>query len=444
MKKKWRVTLGLMVLLLSLSLIVACSSNNGDNGGQASAGEGSNAGGGTDEVVEIEVWTWPNNDATFEKLTIPMFEEKFPHIKVNVQAFGADVYQDRLSTALIAGEGPDVAMVLIEATANFREMGMFEDLSQEPYNVHQYKDKYVDLVWNYIEDENGYVFALPKNPAPGAMFYNKRVFEEAGLPTDPMEVHEVLKTWDDFIAAAEKIVIPGQRWMLGTPNQIRDVISHQAASSYFTEDGEIDIDNPVFMDIYRIVQELHEMGAFAPFHEWSTEWNGTMQTGSVAVYMYGNWFGRFLKNNAEGTDGDWGVTFAPAYNGQHSFNNGGDFIGIVSTSKHKEEAWEFIKFVSQDLGNLEAMYVEDDLYPGWIEALDLEWMNKPDEFFGGQVTNEIFSVVAEEMAAPRVTKYDPIAKQVTEDLLMNITLGGMDIESALEWAKEELRAHMED
>src|SRR5690349_13528348 len=61
---------------------------------------------------QITVWTWPDNDKTFEK-TIPIFEKKFPKITVKVQAFDSNSYHDKLLASLVAGSGPDVAMVEI-------------------------------------------------------------------------------------------------------------------------------------------------------------------------------------------------------------------------------------------------------------------------------------------------------------------------------------------
>ena len=50
-----------------------------DGGGSGSSSNGGNSG-------QITVWTWPDNDKTFAK-TVPIFQQKFPGIKVNVQAF---------------------------------------------------------------------------------------------------------------------------------------------------------------------------------------------------------------------------------------------------------------------------------------------------------------------------------------------------------------------
>src|SRR5262249_45221610 len=89
--------------------------------GGDSSGTGSNS-------AQITVWTWPDNDKTFAK-TVPIFQKKFPNIKVNVQAFDATSYHDKLLAAIVAGSGPDVAMVEIGNVAKFKGKPGFVDLS---------------------------------------------------------------------------------------------------------------------------------------------------------------------------------------------------------------------------------------------------------------------------------------------------------------------------
>lgn len=413
-----------VVLFIFIFLFTACSSNENTGGAKGK--------------TEITVWTWPNNDQTFEEITIPLFEEKHPYINVTVQGFSQDSYHDKLATAAVSGEGPDVAMVEIANVVKFKELGAFEDLSKEPYGANEFEGQYVDFFWDYVTGEDGYIFALPKNSAPAAMFYNKTLFKDAGLPTEPEDVHNLLKTWDDYIEVAGKLSKTGKQWMIDTPSGIVDTIMQQAGTSYFNEEGKLQIDNEDFKYGYDLAKKLNDLEAISPYEAYSPEWNASMQNGTVATFFAGNWFGKYLKNNAVGTEGEWGITYAPEYKGQSSFNNGGDFIGILKDSKNKEAAWEFVKFVSQDMDNLKGMYEKDELYPAYLAGMEEEWMNQENEFFGGQVTNEVFQNVQEKMGNPYVTENDPIAKDAVQKMLTNITFGGKSIEDALGQAEDEI------
>ncbi|GAB2546568.1 ABC transporter substrate-binding protein [Gracilibacillus alcaliphilus] len=431
--KKWWVAVGLLLAVV----LSACSSDSNSNG------SGSDNRSDDDGEVNLTVWTWPNNDQTFENITIPLFEEEHPNIKVTVQAFGQDQYADKLSSSLIGGNVPDVAMVEINNVENVKNLELFEDLSQEPYNAGEFSSKYLDYFWDYVTNEDGYIFALPKNSAPAAMFYNKPIFEAAGLPTDPEAVHELLSTWEDYLAVAEDLSINGEQWMLGVPSEIANAVTQQAGTAYFNEQGDLQIDNEEFMYVYDLVDQLGDIGAFSPYEQYSPEWNAAIQQGNIATFLFGNWFGKYLKNNTDGAEGEWGVTYAPGYQGNSSYNQGGDFIDIPKDGSNKEAAWEFVKFVTQNEDNFQAMYEQDELYPAYLEMLDKEWMNNENPFFGNQVTNEIFQTVAEDMTAPYVTENDPVAGEGVKNLLANITLGNMEIEQALEQAKQEIEAKIQ-
>ncbi|MGP4039055.1 ABC transporter substrate-binding protein [Gracilibacillus sp. D59] len=424
--------------LMVLFILSACSEDAADSNGSSSEDDVDNES--EDETVDLTVWTWPNNDQTFEDITIPLFQEEYPNINVTVQGFGQDQYADKLSSALIGGDVPDVAMVEINDVVNIKNLELFEDLSQEPYNAGELSEDYLDYFWDYVTNDDGYIFALPKNSAPAAMFYNKPIFEEAGLPTDPEGVHELMATWEDYVNVAEDLTVEGEQWMLGVPLEILNAVTQQAETAYYNENNELQIDNEHFMYVYDTVEQLGDMGAFSPYEQYSPEWNAAIQQGSIATFLFGNWFGKYLKNNTDGAEGDWGVTYAPAYQGTSAYNQGGDFIGIPKEAENKDAAWKFVQFVTQNSENLQAMYEQDELYPAYLDAVDEDWMNNENPFFGGQVTNEIFQEVAEKMATPYVTENDPVATDGVNSMLTNITLGDMEVEQALEQAKQEIEA----
>ena len=65
-----------------------------------------------------------------------------------------------------------------------------------------FKDFYTPGTWSSVNINDG-VYALPMDSGPMAWFYNKGVFDKAGV--DPTQV----RTWDDFYEAAKKIRATG-------------------------------------------------------------------------------------------------------------------------------------------------------------------------------------------------------------------------------------------
>jgi ABC-type glycerol-3-phosphate transport system substrate-binding protein len=166
-----------------------------------------------------------------------------------------------------------------------------------------------------------------------------------------------------------------------------------------------------------------------------------MQNGTIATYLYGNWFGGLLKSvYAKGTDGKWGVTDAPAFQGNSAYDSGGDFIGILETSQNKAAAWNFIKFVTQDPDSLKTMYLSNDLYPAWSPALTQQWLNTSDTFYSGQQVNKIFSQVQEKMTPPVTNPNDPIVSSVMTSALQDLTQGNLSVDAVLDKAEQQIKA----
>lgn len=426
------IALGLSTSAIS-SLLEACG---GSGGGSGSSSNGGNSG-------QITVWTWPDNDKTFAK-TVPIFQQKFPNIKVNVQAFAnADTdYATKLLTAIVSGTGPDVAMVEIGVVAKFKSKPGFVDLSQAPYDATQYKSNYAAYSWNYIADrQTGKIFALPKNTGPGGMFYRRDLFQKAGLPTEPTQVNALLKDWDAFLSVGKKLTVSGKQWMVGVPSQIFHTMAAEAGLSYYDAQGNLQLDNSNFRTAMQRTKDAWQAGIISPLDEWSSEWGATMQNGTIATYLYGNWFGGILKTvYAPGTAGDWAVTYAPAFQGNTAYDSGGDFIGILESSQNKQAAWNFIKFVTQDMDSLKTMYLANDLYPSWQPTLSQSWLNQSDAFYKGESVNQVFSQVQQKMVPPVTNPNDAIVGTVVTSMLSDITRGNLSIDAALSKAKQQIKA----
>jgi len=83
----------------------------------------------------------------------------------------------------------------------------------------------------------------------GGMFYNKTMFEQAGLP-DPYELQEKGEwTWDAMLDAAKKLTTGSNYGMSGDPNLLAEYfIATNDAKILDTETGEVVMDSPNAME----------------------------------------------------------------------------------------------------------------------------------------------------------------------------------------------------
>lgn len=390
----------------------------------------------------ISVWTWPNNDRTFNAL-LPTFNEAYPNIEVNVQGYPTanGVYMNTLQRAFLSGSGPDVAMIELGMMALLRQREQWVDLREAPFNAGDFIDQFADFTVANVTLENGKIVALPKHTGPGGMFYRRDIFEEVGLPTDPDEVAELFSDWDAFIAEGSKLVIPNERWVIGDGEEILRAMMPQRGLYLFDAEGNLLFEDPTFREGLEKVREAAEAGMISPFTAWSPEWQGAFQRGQLATALYGNWFGGLLKRAyAPDQAGLWGIAPAPALDGNRSFNSGGDYIGILETSQNKEAAWAFVSWLVTHEDSLREQFQNDDLYPAYAPAMDADWLNYEDPYYGGQNVNAVFAPVQQNLTPYAINELDSVALDAMRNAINNVARGVMGVDEAIEAAIAEVDA----
>ncbi len=130
---------------------------------------------------------------------VSIFEQKNPGIKIDVQLTGYNDYFTKLATQVGGGNPPDVFEMNMENYLAYMLRGACADLSELGIDTANYSQGTLDAVSN-----DGKLYAVPMSFSTCLLFYNKALFDQAGIgyPTNEW-------TWDDALAAAEKIVAAG-------------------------------------------------------------------------------------------------------------------------------------------------------------------------------------------------------------------------------------------
>ncbi|MBS4201955.1 extracellular solute-binding protein [Bacillus sp. FJAT-49732] len=154
-----------------------------------------------------------------------------------------------------------------------------------------------------------YLFRNEVNES-GGMFYNKTMFEQAGLP-DPYELQEKGEwTWDAMLDAAKKLTTGSNFGMSGDPNLLAEYsIATNDAKILDTDSGEIVMDSPNAMEGLEFMASLINEHKVVKPNEGST-WDDPRQYFSEGlVGMTQGWVWE-----AEGrleAPFDWGYVFWP-------------------------------------------------------------------------------------------------------------------------------------
>ena len=408
-------TIALIGAVAMLSSVAACGSTSaGDSGSTGSS----------DKKIELTVWSW---DSTLPR-TVKGFEAKNPNIKVKVTNAGTnkDEY-NALSNAIEAGSGaPDIAQIEYYALPEYVIRGHLENLSD--LGASDFKDFYTPGTWSSVNINDG-VYALPMDSGPMAWFYNKGVFDKAGV--DPTQV----RTWDDFYEAAKKIravdsyitsdsgdagFFDSMTWLAGAkPFQTSSDGSEVTVN--LTEDKGV----KTFTDFW---QKLLDEGLLdTKTAGWSEDWFKGMVDGTIASLFTGAWMPANLANSAADGAGKWRVTQMPTADGSTTNSeNGGSSLAVLASTKKADAAYQFIEYANH--GDGVATRVDGGAFPADKASMESDSFKNTTtvknadgedvDYFGGQKYNEVLAQAAENVSSDyQFLPYEVKARTIFGDYL---------------------------
>ncbi|WP_053762570.1 MULTISPECIES: ABC transporter substrate-binding protein [Streptomyces] len=173
------------VVVLPLS---ACGS--GDGGGGSTDASGRIQG-----DITFQTWNLRANFKGYFEDLIAEFEKKHPGTDVKWIDQPAEGYADKISADAAGGTLPDVVNVSPDLVAPLAGAGLALDLDKA---AGQYEKEYLPGAWagHRIPGMSG-TYAFPWYLNTGPLFYNKSLFEEAGL-----DAGRPPRTYDDLFDAA--------------------------------------------------------------------------------------------------------------------------------------------------------------------------------------------------------------------------------------------------
>jgi multiple sugar transport system substrate-binding protein len=173
--------------------------------GTQSAGDGQAAP--AADVVTLTMWKGPHKAAGDEtKLcaqpTLNIFQEANPEIKVDFSEIPWDQYNEKFTAAFAAEAGPDVSYQT-ESFPRFVDADQVMQLDDMISASSFDREFFYPRMWETCT-YSGKTFAMPWITGGSNLFWNKDLFEKAGL--DPEKAPD---TTEEFLAAAQKITALG-------------------------------------------------------------------------------------------------------------------------------------------------------------------------------------------------------------------------------------------
>jgi len=293
---------------------------------------------------------------------VDAFNKQSPTIKVQLERLpgGWDEFTQKMMARIAAGSPSDIGRMSPVFMAGFEKVGALVDLmpfiEEEKFDLAQYWESAINAY-----KKEGRMYGFPAGIYTQAAFYNKSLFEEAGLPYPPTDWKD--DTWNvsKMVEYAKKLTKgEGPTKQFGMYIEIRpdrstwylwnngaDFINEEKTKSTVTE--------PAAIEALQLIQDLiwkYEVAA-TEISEKVLGMLDLFMTGRVGMFQSGQWM---LPGLAGIKDFKWGVAPYPAGKAGRFTMIWADSYTIFQGSKYPKEAWEVIKFFSGEGGNVLADY----------------------------------------------------------------------------------------
>lgn len=292
-------------------------------------------------------------------------------------------YHQKLTVAAAGNAAPDV--IFFGAGKDmpaYMDKGFFADLG--PYVSRSSSLKAEDFFpvdWQFCQWK-GKQYGIPWGSGCAAIFYNKKLFDEANVPYPPTDWNDPKWTWDAFLETAMKLTkgsgatktfgyAPNTWWVYTQPwiwaNGAPGVLDANATKSLLRETR--------VSDAIQWIADLSQKHHVAPLpSEMGQGLQNMLTSNRVAMWEANTGQVPFVSTYK---DFQWNVGAYPRGKDSPHPRNPVDSVTIWSGSKHADEAWKVVDFATSPNGlKLLTSYGED--IPSRVTVAESETFLRPN------------------------------------------------------------------
>ncbi len=302
---------------------------------EADASDGESASGETTSIRYLTFSAAPDHLEDLDAM-IAGFEAENPDVSVEVETLPYDDYFSVLRTQIAGDDAPDAFEVNYENFVSFAAAGTLADLGELTADTDT--SAYYQRAYEAFSLD-GKQYALPASYSTVVLFFNKELFDEAGLdyPTDDW-------TWEDEKNAAAELTALGDD-VYGFFGGIQFFEFFKTAAQNGCEildGGAVTIDEPECVEALQFMLDYVDSGSQPSEAQMAGLSDGEMfVNGELGMITTGIWmFDQFSEAGF-----DWDIAREPggSEGGSHFFANG---AAVSATSDNAEAAARWITYLT--------------------------------------------------------------------------------------------------
>ncbi|WP_214326335.1 ABC transporter substrate-binding protein [Nonomuraea sediminis] len=354
--------LGAVAGLTLVAVTAACGSSSSDEGK-----------GGPIQITFSYLWGGPEAQA-LEKI---IAEFNAGQKKIVVKGVSSPDFQKQLASMSGSKGAFDISDNFGNGVGSWAAKGILEPLDDYLAKDGVDTSDFVPAALQQMKYE-GKTYSLPIAVHSYQLLYNKKLFADAGIDQPPKTTEE----WAAAIAKLTKTDGAGNLTQLGLGNpdsgSTFSTLAYQFGGDWFDGSGKATPTNPGNLAALKFYTDnvTAKYGAdkvlkfTSGFGEYASPQN-PFYIGKVAMVIDGEWQPRFIAQNAPKLE--WGVAALPYPSSQPQLEGTTQLTAstlfIPRNSAHKQEAWEFMKFMMDKKAMLDFTYALGNL-PSRLSLLD--------------------------------------------------------------------------
>ncbi|SER45592.1 carbohydrate ABC transporter substrate-binding protein, CUT1 family [Faunimonas pinastri] len=359
------------------------------------------------------------------------FEKAHPDVKVNLEFVPYESLHDKIVTAQASGSGYDVVLFDVIWPAEFAKGNFLKDVTSKIPAADS--SKVFDGAWSTVTYD-GKRYGMPWILDTKYLYYNTEMLQKAGIDHPP-------KTWAELEADAkvikdQKIVEYPIVWSWSQAEALicdyTTLVSAYGGS--FFKDGKPSFNEDGALDALKFMKtSLDDKVTNPNSREYLEEdVRKTFSNGDAAFAL--NWTYMYNQANDPAQSkiaGKVGVAPAPGVEGKSEVSamNGSMGLGVTSGSKHPDEAWSFISYLtSQDVQN---KYAKLSL-PIWKSSYDDPAVAKGQE----QLVAAAKQSIAVMYPRPMIASYQRLSS-VLQTQIQSALFGSSEPKAAMDEAAHQ-------
>lgn len=356
-KSKKNLVIMSLAFTLTASLVLGgCGGKNGTSGGSGiDASPGSTAKGdpqskaGNKTLVAVMWGEQARWDA--QKKVNDAFTQKYPNLKIDLQTMPNDTFFTKLQTMIAGGTPPDISLMNEMSTPTYAAKGIMTDLTDYINKDKTFKKDSIPAGMYGPFTVNGKLYCMPTMTFVNCLFYNKDLFDKAGLPYPDENM-----TWDTLRDTAKKLTkdtngdgkIDQYGFTFGAwPNFIFPYIWANGGEFVKEDRKTAVLNSSENVQTFQFLHDLIWKDKVAPSSAANKSNAYDFANGNIAMFDLGSWCVTVYDDKKL----NYGVTLTPkAPNGKRAVNAFPNGWFIIQQSKNKDDAWKYLAYNASEEG----------------------------------------------------------------------------------------------